>query len=316
MVSTDQNEVPELIEDSAKIPVTIITGLIGSGKTTLLNRILRQTAGKKKIAVILNEFEPTAIDVERTMFVGSSGKLCEQWIELPSGCLCCSTKDAIVKVLEGLINKARVDHVVVETSGLANPAKLINSLWLDEGLEVQFELKCVICLVDSSKVHEKCLEFKNEWETQMAYADIIILNKLDLVVMQDINELRIAISSLNPFAHIHTSTYCQMDVENLLTLDMFNLADFRASEAQDELRSLESVKHSESVSAIKSYCINGKGFFTRENLNQLMATLLWEELHCMKILRMKALIWMEEQCASAYKFTSYVIQAVDERYDE
>lgn len=132
---SDDEECPVLIEapTSRKVPVTIITGYLGSGKTTLLNYILTEEHNKK-IAVILNEFGEGAVD-EKSLSVGNDGELYEEWLELRNGCLCCSVKDNGVKAIETLMErKGKFDYILLETTGLADPAPIASIFWMDDEL--------------------------------------------------------------------------------------------------------------------------------------------------------------------------------------
>ncbi|XP_003391242.2 PREDICTED: COBW domain-containing protein 1-like [Amphimedon queenslandica] len=152
MASIEEDDIPELVplsfpkDDSSrqekerepqtsrnKVPVTIITGFLGAGKTTLLNYILTEQHNKR-IAVILNEFGEGSA-VEKSMAVGQSGELYEEWLELRNGCLCCSVRDAGVKAIENLMEyKGKFDYILLETTGLADPGPIASIFWLDDGL--------------------------------------------------------------------------------------------------------------------------------------------------------------------------------------
>merc|ERR1719356_1302381 len=140
-----------------KVPVTIITGQLGSGKTTLLTYILTEQH-QKKIAVILNEFGTESAD-EKSMSIGSNGELYSEWLELRNGCLCCSVKDNGVKAIENLMEKkGKFDYILLETTGLADPAPVASIFWLEDELGADVYLDGVVTVVDS----KHCMEQMNE----------------------------------------------------------------------------------------------------------------------------------------------------------
>ncbi|KAJ0982011.1 hypothetical protein J5N97_010266 [Dioscorea zingiberensis] len=157
------------ISPESPVGVTVITGYLGAGKSTLVNHVLTAQHGKR-IAVILNEFGEE-IGVERAMInEGDSGALVEEWVELANGCVCCTVKHSLVQALEQLVSrKQRLDHILLETTGLADPAGLISILWLDDQLESSVKLDSVITVVDA-----KNLRFSSHLQ------DVVILNKVDL----------------------------------------------------------------------------------------------------------------------------------------
>uniref|UniRef100_A0A8C3SEN1 CBWD1 protein n=1 Tax=Chelydra serpentina TaxID=8475 RepID=A0A8C3SEN1_CHESE len=198
----EEEECPELIpiEDqevggeeadlshSIKIPVTIITGYLGAGKTTLLNYILTEQH-TKRIAVILNEFgEGSAL--EKSLAISQGGELYEEWLELRNGCLCCSVKDNGLKAIENLMQKkGKFDYILLETTGLADPGAVASMFWVDA------ELGSDIYLDGKKKCHltaEKSDGLINEATRQVAVADLIIINKTDLISQEELNKIRTA----------------------------------------------------------------------------------------------------------------------------
>lgn len=151
-----------VISTRSKVPITILTGFLGSGKTTLLQHILRSNHGLK-IAVLMNEFAESNFrhhasvyncfiggEIERTITSQKAGKVADEWIEFDNGCLCCTVKDAAVIALEALLTKRTdIQHIVIETSGMANPGPIIQKLWVDLALDCKAELDGVVCLVDA-----------------------------------------------------------------------------------------------------------------------------------------------------------------------
>ncbi|GAB2297149.1 hypothetical protein Dimus_031261 [Dionaea muscipula] len=194
-LAVDIDQLPEQIVKNfgdvvASVGVTVITGYLGAGKSTLVNYILNSQHGKR-IAVILNEFGEE-IGVERAMInEGDGGALVEEWVELANGCICCTVKHSLVQALEQLVQrKERLDHILLETTGLANPAPLASVLWLDDQLESSVKLDAIITVVDAKnllfqlKGHHDSSSFPEAYH-QIAFADIIILNKIDLLSPED-----------------------------------------------------------------------------------------------------------------------------------
>ncbi|KAJ6768384.1 COBW DOMAIN-CONTAINING PROTEIN 1-RELATED [Salix koriyanagi] len=185
-VQPSSSHAKQLQGEDVPVGVTVITGYLGSGKSTLVNHILSTQHGKR-IAVILNEFGEE-IGVERAMInEGEDGALVEEWVELDNGCVCCTVKHSLVQALEQLVQmKERLDHILLETTGLANPAPLASVLWLDDQLEAAVKLDSIITVVDAKNLHYQLNELQNsssfpEAFHQIAFADVIILNKIDLV---------------------------------------------------------------------------------------------------------------------------------------
>lgn len=177
-------------------------------KTTFLNYILTQNHGRK-IAVIQNEFGEE-LGLERAFLMGKDEGKVQEWMELPNGCICCTVRDELVLTLEKLIEKRdRFDYIIIETTGMADPGPLATSLWLDEDLGSSIELDAIITIVDSKNLlyhlnDKKCdSETSNEAQKQIAFADLIIVNKTDLVTEHEVSSLIESIESINPFAPHH-----------------------------------------------------------------------------------------------------------------
>lgn len=170
-----------------------------------MNYILTQNHGKK-IAVIQNEFGEE-LGIERAMIMGKNDDRVQEWLELPNGCICCTVRDELVLTLEALIEKReRFDYIFIETTGMADPGPLATSLWLDEDLGSSLFLDAIITIVDSKNLlhhlnKEECnLETYNEAQKQIAFADLLILNKTDLVTEEEIQIIIDKVTSINVFA--------------------------------------------------------------------------------------------------------------------
>jgi len=163
---------PELT--SQKIPVTVLTGYLGAGKTTLLNRILSENHGKK-YAVIVNEFGEIGIDND--LIIGAD----EEVFEMNNGCVCCTVRGDLVRILDGLMKrKGKFDAIIVETTGLADPAPVAQTFFVDEDVQKNARLDAVVTVADAKWLNDR-LKDAPEAKNQIAFADVIVLNKTDLV---------------------------------------------------------------------------------------------------------------------------------------
>ncbi|KAJ3227411.1 COBW domain-containing protein 1 [Clydaea vesicula] len=242
-MNREEDDVPELIEsenpipiqDTFKrelklnpVPVTIITGYLGSGKTTLINRLLTENHGKK-IAVILNEFgESSGIDKSLTGN-DTEGDLFEEWLELKNGCLCCSMKDPGIKAIENLMKKrGKFDYILLETTGLADPGPIASMFWLDSELGSDIYLDGILTMVDSKNGFKYLRENQNnknvinEFTRQIALADRIVLNKLDLIDETSLEELKSKILDINSVAPIYQTSNAVVPIDFFLDQNCFS----------------------------------------------------------------------------------------------
>ncbi|XP_050768634.1 COBW domain-containing protein 1-like isoform X4 [Gymnogyps californianus] len=211
---------------SRKIPVTIITGYLGAGKTTLLNYILTEQH-KKRIAVILNEFgEGSAL--EKSLAISQGGELYEEWLELRNGCLCCSVKDNGVKAIENLMQRrGKFDYILLETTGLADPGAVASMFWVDSELGSDIYLDGIVSVVDAKHGLQHLTEEKpeglvNEAARQVALADLVIINKTDLVSGEELNKVRTSVRSINGLVKILETQRSRVDLSNVLDLHAFD----------------------------------------------------------------------------------------------
>ena len=199
-----------------KTPVTVLTGYLGAGKTTLLNRILSEEHGKK-YAVIVNEFGEVGIDND--LIVGAD----EEVFEMNNGCVCCTVRGDLIRVLAGLMKrKGRFDAIIVETTGLADPAPVAQTFFVDDEVRARTELDSVTTVVDAKHLPLR-LKDSREAAEQIAFADQIILNKTDLVSEAELAEVERAIRTLNPLAPIHRAQRSNVPLEAILGRGAFDL---------------------------------------------------------------------------------------------
>ena len=199
-----------------RTPVTVLTGYLGSGKTTLLNRILSEEHGKK-YAVIVNEFGEIGIDND--LIVESD----EEIYEMNNGCVCCTVRGDLVRVVQGLLKrKGRFDGILVETTGLADPAPVAQTFFMDDDVRAKAQLDAVVGLVDAKHFPLR-LKDAPEAEDQIAFADVVIVNKTDLVSTDELEKLRATVRKINPHAVIHNAERSNVELDKILDRGSFDL---------------------------------------------------------------------------------------------
>ena len=197
-------------------PVTVLTGYLGAGKTTLLNRILTEDHGKR-YAVIVNEFGEIGIDND--LVVGAD----EEVFEMNNGCVCCTVRGDLIRVLSGLMKrKGGFDAIVVETTGLADPGPVAQTFFVDEEVRARTRLDSVTTVVDAKHLPLRLADSKEAAE-QIAFADQIVLNKTDLVSEDELKSVEAAIRRLNPLAPIHRAQRSDVPLDAILGRGGFDL---------------------------------------------------------------------------------------------
>ena len=201
---------------SEKIPVTVLTGYLGAGKTTLLNRILTEPHGKK-FAVIVNEFGEIGIDND--LVVGAD----EEVFEMNNGCICCTVRGDLIRIIEGLMKrKGKFDAIIVETTGLADPAPVAQTFFVDEDVSSKARLDAVVTVVDARWLKEQ-LHDAPEAKNQIAFADVIIINKTDLVKPEELADVERQVRAINAYATIHKTVKSSVPLDAVLGKNAFDL---------------------------------------------------------------------------------------------
>ncbi|MFL5004285.1 MAG: CobW family GTP-binding protein [Microvirga sp.] len=199
-----------------KIPVTVLTGYLGAGKTTLLNRILTEPHGKR-YAVIVNEFGEIGIDND--LVVGAD----EEVFEMNNGCICCTVRGDLIRIMDGLMKrKGKFDAIIVETTGLADPAPVAQTFFVDQDVSDAAKLDAVVTVADAKWLTDR-LKDAPEAKNQIAFADVIILNKIDLVSADELEAVEERIRAINPYARIHRAKNCQVPIAEVLNRNAFDL---------------------------------------------------------------------------------------------
>ena len=200
----------------SQIPVTVLTGYLGAGKTTLLNRILSENHGRR-YAVVINEFGELGVDND--LVVDSD----EEVFEMNNGCICCTVRGDLIRIVGGLMKRRdKFDGIIIETTGLANPAPVAQTFFVDEGVRARTRLDAIVTVVDAKHLPQRLTD-SSEAEAQIAFADVVILNKTDLVSPAELAEVEGRIRAINRFATIHRAEKANVDIAQVLDRGAFDL---------------------------------------------------------------------------------------------
>lgn len=264
----------------AKIPVTVLTGYLGAGKTTLLNQILTQEHGKR-IALIVNEFGEIGIDNQ--LVVDSD----EEILEMNNGCICCTVRGDLIRIIGKLLDRRdSFDHLIIETTGLADPAPVIQSFFVDEILYQQMQLDAIVTVVDAKYIQDHWSS--SEAQEQIAFADVILVNKTDLVSTEELNSLHQQIRGLNAISNIHSTQNCQIDIDCILGIGAFDLKNALTIDPQFLEESAH--EHDQSVATV---AIANQGIVNGDKLNRWLNQLV--QAIGQDLFRMKGILNVDDE---------------------
>jgi G3E family GTPase len=248
-----------------QIPVTVLTGYLGAGKTTLLNRILSENHGKK-YAVVINEFGELGVDNDLVVDTD------EEVFEMNNGCICCTVRGDLIRIVGGLMKRrAKFDGIIIETTGLADPAPVAQTFFVDDTVRARTRLDAIVTVVDAKNLLAR-LEDSHEAVEQVAFADVIVLNKVDLATSEELDAVEARIRTINKFARIHRTTRSAVAIDEVLNQGAFDLA--RVLEREPAFLEDTSHEHSEEIGSM-SFEVSRP--LDPEKFNQWIGALLAEK---------------------------------------
>jgi G3E family GTPase len=227
--------------DTNLVPVTVLTGYLGAGKTTLLNRILTENHGRR-YAVVINEFGELGVDND--LVVDSD----EEVFEMNNGCICCTVRGDLIRIVNGLMKRRdKFDGIIIETTGLANPAPVAQTFFVDEDVRARARLDAIVTVVDAKHLPQR-LQDSHEAADQIAFADVIVLNKTDLVSEEELAEVERLIRAINKFAVIHRTQRSAVAIADVLDRGAFDLN--RVLEREPDFLTDETHEHNDDINSV------------------------------------------------------------------
>ena len=227
--------------EPGKIPVTVLTGYLGAGKTTLLNRILTEQHGRK-YAVVINEFGELGVDNDLVVDTD------EEVFEMNNGCICCTVRGDLIRIVGGLMKRRdKFDGIIIETTGLANPAPVAQTFFVDDDVRAKTRLDAIVTVVDALNLPARLAD-SSEAADQVAFADVIVLNKTDLVTAPELAEVEAMVRRINPYAVIHHADHGRVPVAELLDRGAFDLS--RVLQSHPDFLANDEHEHNDDVSSV------------------------------------------------------------------
>jgi len=258
---------------SSKVPVTILTGYLGSGKTTFVNYLLKENHGHK-FAIIENEFGEVGIDDGLVLQTE------EEVIEMMNGCICCTVREDLIKTIKKLCKSKRnkFTHIIIETTGLADPAPVAQTFFIDEEIQQLCRLDSIVTFIDAKFTgqhldEEKPEGVENEAHEQVAFADVLVVNKTDLVSPEELEAIKAKLSGINVHAPIIEAQYSRIPIESVININAF---DLDKTLAMDE-GFLDIEAEHQHDSSITSFGVHIEGEFIPTALNDWLSTLMREK---------------------------------------
>jgi len=256
-----------------KVPVTILTGYLGSGKTTFVNYLLKENHGHK-FAIIENEFGEVGID--DGLVLQSN----EEVIEMMNGCICCTVREDLIDVIKKLVTerKGQFDHIIIETTGLADPAPVAQTFFVDEDCSRLCRLDSIVTFIDAKFTgqhldEEKPEGVENEAHEQVAFADVLVLNKTDLVTPEELEKCKKKLKGINVHAPIFETQYSRVDIDKVINIKAFDLD--KTLEMDDGFLDVDAEHQHDS--SISSFGIHIEGEFQSRELNAWFGKLMREK---------------------------------------